>query len=74
MVRRRAEGYGHRDLPSQAGYDAYFMARICPTTMIFTPCQDGITHNNAEFTSRDEIAPVSTCCCKVSLRMPIGLD
>lgn len=59
LVRRKAQelGYSHRDLPSQAGHDAYFMARICPTTMIFTPCKDGITHNNAEFTTRDEIAP-----------------
>lgn len=59
LVRRTAEelGYRHRDLPSQAGHDAYFMARVCPTTMIFTPCRDGITHNNAEFTTRDEIAP-----------------
>lgn len=58
-MRRKAQelGYSHRDLPSQAGHDAYFMARICPTTMIFTPCKDGITHNNAEFTTRDEIAP-----------------
>ena len=59
LVRQKAQdlGYSHRDLPSQAGHDAYFMARICPTTMIFTPCKDGITHNNAEFTTRDEIAP-----------------
>ncbi|MDJ1159186.1 Zn-dependent hydrolase [Chelatococcus sp. SYSU_G07232] len=50
-------GYSHRDLPSQAGHDAYFLARICPTAMIFTPCRGGITHNNAEFASRDDLAP-----------------
>ncbi|MFC3323650.1 M20/M25/M40 family metallo-hydrolase [Mesorhizobium cantuariense] len=59
LVRRKAQelGYSHRDLPSQAGHDAYFMTRICPTTMIFTPCKDGITHNNAEFTTKEEISP-----------------
>lgn len=52
-----ALGYSHRDLPSQAGHDAYFLARICPTAMIFTPCRDGITHNNAEYAAPEDIAP-----------------
>ncbi|KPQ09243.1 MAG: N-carbamoyl-L-amino-acid hydrolase [Saliniramus fredricksonii] len=49
-VREQALRLGHatRDLPSQAGHDAYFLARICPTAMIFTPCRDGITHNHRE--------------------------
>ncbi|MBB4018861.1 N-carbamoyl-L-amino-acid hydrolase [Chelatococcus caeni] len=53
----RSLGYNHRDLPSQAGHDAYFLARVCPTAMIFTPCRGGITHNNNEFASREELAP-----------------
>ena len=53
----RALGYSHRDLPSQAGHDAYFLARICPTAMIFTPCRDGITHNNAEYSAPEDIEP-----------------
>ena len=50
-IRQQAERLGvrHRDLPSQAGHDAYFLASHCPTAMIFTPCKDGITHNNEEF-------------------------
>lgn len=42
-------GIDHRDIRSQAGHDAYFLAHHCPTAMIFTPCRDGITHNNEEF-------------------------
>jgi N-carbamoyl-L-amino-acid hydrolase len=42
-------GVNYRDIQSQAGHDAYFLARHCPTAMIFTPCKDGITHNNEEF-------------------------
>lgn len=53
----RILGYSHRDLPSQAGHDAYFLARICPTAMIFTPCRDGITHNNAEYAAPEDIEP-----------------
>jgi N-carbamoyl-L-amino-acid hydrolase len=37
-----------RDLLSQAGHDAYQVSRVAPTAMIFTPCKDGITHNEAE--------------------------
>ena len=48
----RAQGvrmdFDWRDIQSQAGHDAYFLATHCPTAMIFTPCKDGITHNNHE--------------------------
>lgn len=37
-----------QDIKSQAGHDAYHMALHCPTVMIFTPCKNGITHNNEE--------------------------
>jgi beta-ureidopropionase / N-carbamoyl-L-amino-acid hydrolase len=47
-------GYATLDLPSQAGHDAYFLARICPTAMVFVPCRDGITHNNRELTTAAE--------------------
>ena len=45
------------DLPSQAGHDAYHVARVAPTAMIFTPCRDGITHNNHEFASLEDTVP-----------------
>ncbi len=45
------------DLPSQAGHDSYHVASIAPTAMIFTPCKDGITHNNHEYASKDESVP-----------------
>ncbi len=59
LVRTTARRLGHstRELPSQAGHDAYFMARVAPTAMIFTPCRGGITHNNGELTTRDEQVP-----------------
>ncbi|XWN33410.1 MAG: Zn-dependent hydrolase [Devosia sp.] len=41
-------GLNWRDIKSQAGHDAYFMATHCPTAMVFAPCKDGITHNNEE--------------------------
>ena len=49
-VRRAAEHFGftHRDIVSGAGHDACYIARVAPTSMIFTPCVDGISHNEAE--------------------------
>jgi len=59
LLREQAEllGHAHLDLPSQAGHDAYFLARICPTAMVFVPCRDGITHNNHELTTPAECEP-----------------
>src|SRR5277367_1664457 len=49
-VRRAAEhfGYSHRDIVSGAGHDACYLARVAPTSMIFTPCVDGVSHNESE--------------------------
>jgi N-carbamoyl-L-amino-acid hydrolase len=38
----------HLRLPSGASHDAMYMARVCPTGMIFVPCEKGISHNEAE--------------------------
>jgi beta-ureidopropionase / N-carbamoyl-L-amino-acid hydrolase len=38
----------HKHMLSSAGHDAYHLARLAPTAMIFCPCMDGITHNEAE--------------------------
>jgi len=38
-------GLPYREMRSQAGHDAYAVATLAPTAMIFTPCADGISHN-----------------------------
>jgi beta-ureidopropionase / N-carbamoyl-L-amino-acid hydrolase len=43
-----ALGFTGRDIVSGAGHDAVHLARIVPAAMIFTPCKDGISHNEAE--------------------------
>ena len=35
-------------LTSGASHDAMYMARVCPTAMIFVPCEKGVSHNEAE--------------------------
>lgn len=46
-----------RELPSPAGHDSRYLHYMCPTGMIFIPCKDGISHNEAEeITSSDATA------------------
>ena len=50
LVRRAAaaRGYPAQDIVSGAGHDAVYVARHVPSAMIFTPCRDGLSHNEAE--------------------------
>ncbi|WP_246793559.1 Zn-dependent hydrolase [Burkholderia perseverans] len=43
-----ALGLSHQDIVSGAGHDACYLARVAPTGMIFVPCVDGLSHNEAE--------------------------
>jgi beta-ureidopropionase / N-carbamoyl-L-amino-acid hydrolase len=49
-------GFASRELVSGAGHDAAYIARVAPTTMIFVPCEGGLSHNEAESTSFEECA------------------
>jgi N-carbamoyl-L-amino-acid hydrolase len=43
-------------LPSGAGHDAGHVAHLCPTGMVFIPCRDGLSHNEAESASSPDCA------------------
>jgi beta-ureidopropionase / N-carbamoyl-L-amino-acid hydrolase len=45
-----------RDIVSGAGHDAAYVSRVAPTAMIFVPCRGGISHNEAEFSSKEQCA------------------
>ncbi|MDQ0469239.1 Zn-dependent hydrolase [Labrys wisconsinensis] len=44
----QALGYSREEIVSGAGHDACNIARRIPAAMIFIPCKDGISHNEAE--------------------------
>jgi N-carbamoyl-L-amino-acid hydrolase len=50
LVQQAADrlGYPSRRIVSGAGHDAVYVARCVPAAMIFTPCKDGLSHNEAE--------------------------
>jgi N-carbamoyl-L-amino-acid hydrolase len=52
----RVSSLSVRDMVSGAGHDAAYVARVAPTAMIFAPCKGGISHNESEFTSKEQCA------------------
>jgi N-carbamoyl-L-amino-acid hydrolase len=52
----RRFGYASRDIVSGAGHDAVYMAKVAPTGMIFVPCADGLSHNEAESATPADLA------------------
>ncbi|WP_431271345.1 M20 family metallo-hydrolase [Dankookia sp. P2] len=56
LVRQAAARLGlpAREIVSGAGHDAVYVARSVPTAMIFTPCKDGLSHNEAESIEPEE--------------------
>jgi len=57
-------GYSHMDMISGAGHDSCYMAKIVPTAMIFVPCEEGLSHNEEEAATPDDLA----AGCNVLLR------
>ena len=44
----KGRGLAYKVMPTGIGHDAVYVARRLPTAMIFVPCVDGISHNEAE--------------------------
>jgi beta-ureidopropionase / N-carbamoyl-L-amino-acid hydrolase len=57
LVESTAQRLGHstRRMPSGAGHDAQMLARVCPTSMVFVPSLNGLSHNIAEYTSPADV-------------------
>jgi N-carbamoyl-L-amino-acid hydrolase len=56
-IRDRAAALGIRtmDLLSAAGHDARYLHEICAAGMIFVPCRGGISHNEAESATPEDL-------------------
>jgi len=57
-VRKGAEVFDlpYRDMVSGAGHDAIYLAKKVPSAMVFVPCEDGISHNEIENATPDDLA------------------
>jgi N-carbamoyl-L-amino-acid hydrolase len=65
-----AQGYPARRIVSGPGHDSAYVARVAPTSMIFVPCENGLSHNELEKTERHEV----TAGANVLLRAVLDTD
>jgi len=52
----REREYTYKHMPSGAGHDARYVSQICPSGMVFIPCESGLSHNERESATADDIA------------------
>ncbi len=52
----RERGYSYKRMPSGAGHDARYVSEICPSGMVFVPCEEGLSHNERENAAPEDIA------------------
>lgn len=64
----RARGIAYRRMLSGAGHDAVYVSRAAPTAMIFIPCRDGISHNEAEYATPEQCALGTQVLCDALLQ------
>ncbi|KAF1993348.1 N-carbamoyl-L-amino acid hydrolase [Amniculicola lignicola CBS 123094] len=44
------------EMTSGAGHDSVYTSKRCPTSMIFVPCREGVSHNPEEFCKEEDCA------------------
>lgn len=73
-IRAAARRCGHPsiDLPSAAGHDARHLHTVCPSAMIFVPCKDGVSHNEAESARPEDLAAGARVLAEVLAGLAAG--
>jgi N-carbamoyl-L-amino-acid hydrolase len=61
-------GYSYRRMISGAGHDACYISQVAPTSMIFVPCANGISHSEAESAEPEDL----TAGCNVLLQAALS--
>jgi beta-ureidopropionase / N-carbamoyl-L-amino-acid hydrolase len=71
LIRAAAQRQGLPYMPivSGATHDAKYMAGLCPTGMIFVPCERGISHNEAERAAPADLAAGARVLAEVMLQL-----
>lgn len=58
----------YRDMTSGAGHDSVYTSKRCPTSMIFVPSRNGVSHHPEEWTSPEDCALGAEVLCQSVLR------
>jgi N-carbamoyl-L-amino-acid hydrolase len=48
-------GHSVQRMRTRPGHDAFNMVALCPTELIFVPCRDGLSHNEAEWCAPEHV-------------------
>lgn len=48
-------GYSSMEMFSGAGHDSVYVSKVAPTSMIFVPCEGGLSHNEAENATSEDL-------------------
>jgi beta-ureidopropionase / N-carbamoyl-L-amino-acid hydrolase len=59
---------------SGAFHDALHLSRVAPTAMIFVPCRDGLSHNEAEYVEPEHAVIGARLLLEATLAATRGLD
>lgn len=62
-------GYSAMKMVSGAGHDSLYVAEKVPTSMIFVPCEDGLSHNEAENAHIEDLAAGANVLLNAILKM-----
>lgn len=57
------------DIVSGAGHDSVNLARVTPTSMIFIPCREGVSHNELEAASPDDVTAGANVLLRAALEL-----
>ncbi len=60
------------EMYSGAGHDAVYISKVAPTSMIFIPCKDGLSHNELESAEKEDVAAGANVLLQAVLRMADG--
>lgn len=63
-----ARGITAPSMVSGAGHDAVHLSHVTPTVMLFVPCRDGISHNEAEYAEPEHCAIGTQLLCDAVLK------
>jgi beta-ureidopropionase / N-carbamoyl-L-amino-acid hydrolase len=64
-----AENAPAREIVSGAGHDAAYIARVAPTSMIFVPCEKGLSHNELEKAEPEHVIAGANVLLRAVLQM-----
>jgi N-carbamoyl-L-amino-acid hydrolase len=64
-----AAGEPAREIVSGAGHDAAYIARVAPTSMIFVPCENGLSHNELEKSEPEQVIAGANVLLRAVLQM-----